>query len=119
MTSVQNVSFLQLRIGDEWNFQITIDPAFGSNYTNASLIIRTAWGETAPILLSVDQTSGLTVATPGALVTASIPGPVTKAIVGIAAPQQVACLLRMFDPATNATPQSAAIPLQLLPDLFP
>lgn len=104
------------RKGDVCGFTVTVtDGGIGAQYTKAKFQVRTQWNDVLPALLSVDETSGISIDYVANVVTIVIGATQTETL-PITSITTLAALLRLYDPTNPDDAVSWPIPFQALPD---
>lgn len=109
---------VRCRKGDPCAFEARITAGIDARYTRARFVARDAWDETLPVLLSADESSGITIDHAGSRVLVSIGATATDALPPLRQTRQVAAQLRLETASDPDDRVSYAIPLELWPEII-
>lgn len=110
---------VRCRKGDPCRFIATVKTGVDVRYTRARFQVREDWDDSSTLLLSVDETNGITITpgTPGT-VEVVIGATATDALPTSPQPRQVAAQLRLYNDADANDRMSWPIPFELQPDVI-
>jgi hypothetical protein len=106
---------VKCRKGDPCSFEARVSTGIDARYTRARFHVREAWDEASPLLLSADETSGITIDHSDSRVLVVIGATKTAQLPPLRQPRQVAAQLRLYNADDADDRVSYAIPFELLP----
>lgn len=109
---------VKCRKGDPCAFVVNIPAGIDARYTRAKFQAREAWDETLPVLLSADETSGITIEHAQNRVSVFIGATKTDQLPTLRQQREVAAQLRLYNGTDDDDRFSVAIPFRLLPDVI-
>lgn len=109
---------VKCRKGDPCAFVVNIPWGIDARYTRARFQARDAWDESLPVLLSVDETNGVTIDHAQGCVRVLIGATKTDQLPTLRQQREVAAQLRLYNADDADDRFSVDIPFRLRPDVI-